>query len=101
MPLFPETLLPSWLESWLTLLGDFSKVDSAEPFNPPRRLPLSSLFCPRRDIELALLTTFFSPLSGGEVTGEVVGDSIVYTGKAEGMGLCAPRSWELCWRHNS
>jgi hypothetical protein len=94
MPLPPETLLPSRLESWLALLGDFSNVESAEPLRPPRRLPASSAFRPRRDSELALLNTFFAALRGGEVTGEpVVGDSIAYLEEAEGMGLSAPRSW--------
>jgi hypothetical protein len=94
MPLPPETVLPSWLESWLALLGDFSNIESAEPFRPPRRLPASSAFRPRRDSELALLNTFFTALRGGAVTGEpVIGESIVYIAEAKEMGLCAPRSW--------
>ena len=93
MPLLPERLLPSRLESWLTLLGDFSKVESADPLKPPRRLPTSSLLRPRRDIELVLPKTFCTALSGGEVTGEAVGDSIARAREAEGRGLCAPRSW--------
>jgi hypothetical protein len=90
MPLLPETLLPSRLESWLTLLGDFSNAESVEPLKPPRRLPASSAFRPRKDSELALLNTFFTTLRGGEVTGEpVVGDSIAYLAEAEGNGASA------------
>ena len=100
MPLLPERLLPSRLESWLTLLGDFSKVESADPLKPPRRLPTSSLLRPRRDIELALLKTFCTALSGGEVTGEAVGDSIARTREAEGRGLGAPRSLESGWHRD-
>ena len=92
MPLLPERLLPSRLDSWLSRLGDFSVVESAEPLKPPRRLLTSSLFRPRREIELALLNTLLNALTGGEATGEAVGESIVYTGDAEGMGLCAPCS---------
>lgn len=94
MPLPPDKLLPSRLESWLTLLGDFSKVESAEPLKPPRRLLPSSLFRPRNDKELALLNTFFTACRGGEVTGKPVAkDSIAHSGEADGAGVCAARSW--------
>jgi hypothetical protein len=89
MPLLPETLLPSRLDSWLTMLGDFSRVESADPLKPPPGLPTSSLFRPRREIELALLNTFFTALRGGEVTGEgAVGDSMVPQGNPK-LVACA------------
>jgi hypothetical protein len=89
IPLLPETLLPSRLDSWLTLLGDFSRVESTDPLKPSPGLPTSSLFRPRREIELALLNTFFTAIRGGEVTGEgAVGDSMVPQGKPK-LVACA------------
>jgi hypothetical protein len=89
MPLLPETLLPSRLDSWLALLGDFSRVESADPLKSLPGLPTSSLFRPRREIELALPNTFFTALRGGEVTGEgAVGDSMVPQGKPK-LVACA------------